>query len=393
MALTEPTDPVTATSPATSADVYVYDVIGGWFGMTAEDFVRDVAALDVEQIVLHLNTPGGDAIEGVAIANVLRAHKARIVVRVDGYAASAGSVIAMAGDEVIMGIGSEMMVHDSWGYAWGNAADMAAYGRRLDVTSNSLASTYASRAGGTTQEWRAIMQAETWYTAEEAVTAGLADRVATADETGTAEGEQIVPGSSQGDWWGLWDSLKATDRFDLSAFNYAGRAQAPAPRVCSSQPERGRAVAFSDDQLSEMRQSLGLADDADETAILAALSDRLATPPDPSLTPAPALPEGTVAIDSSTLASLQAAAQRGEDARTRQEQEDRERLVSAAIEDGRIPPARREHWLTQLEADPGAADTLAALAPGLIPVGAPIGHAGGSDAVDPLYEAVFGKDA
>lgn len=393
----EATDPAPA---ATSADVYVFDDIGGWFGLTADDFVRDVAGLDVDQIVLHLNTPGGDALEGVAIANVLRAHKARVIVRVDGIAASAGSVVAMAGDEVVMGIGSEMMIHDPWGMAVGDAVAIENYGRRLGTTGNALASTYAAKAGGATDDWRARMKAETWYTGQEAVDAGLADRVAKPDEKGTAEGEQITPGGGFGSFWDMWDSLKRPDRFDLSMFNYAGRANAPAPRM---QPLKVRsAVDFTDEELTQMRESLGLDDSATKEDILAAIAakpadeedsgDDSSTATDPAPAPAPA--EGTVTVDSETLATLRAQAARGDEAHRRQQKEDREALVSAAVKDGRIPPARKDHWLKQLEIDPGAAASLASLEPGLIPVDQPVGVGITPDAADdPLYTQLFGKEA
>lgn len=400
LALAEPAEQDSAA--VTTADVYVFGPIGGWIGADSDDFVRDVASLDVDQIVLHLNSPGGDAMEGVAIANVLRAHRARVVVRVDGMAASAASVIAMAGDEIVMGIGSTLMIHDSWGYAVGNAAEIAAYGRRLDATSNSIASTYAARTGGTAEAWREVMRAEAWYTAEEAVTAGLADRVAAVDETGTAEGEQVRPGSSSGDFWSMWDSLRDPGRFDLSAFTYAGRQHAPAPVMPERQTpaasavgpiphEKGGDVAFSDDLLSTMRQRLGVAADADEATIVAAMTEAL----DERAEPAAKLPDGVVTIEKATLEELQAHARRGDEARTRQERETREQLVSAAVSDGRISPARREHWAAQLEADPGASAVLAGLEKGLIPVGAEIGHAGnaGDPEADALYASVFGKES
>jgi len=373
-----------------SADVYVYDRIGGWFGMTADDFVRDVASLDVDRIVLHLNSPGGDASEGVAIANVLRAHRARIVVRVDGMAASAASVIAMAGDEVVMGLGSQMMVHDAWGYAMGNAAEMRKAAEMLDSTSNALASTYAARTGGTTADWRVVMEEETWYTAEEAVEAGLADRVAAADETGTADGEQITPGGS-GSFWDMWDTLRDPGRFDLAdlPYSYAGRAAAPAPRIPARQTpaaaadrstrthEGSPAVAFSDEQLTTMRQQLALADDADEATIVAALEQRLAERSAPSTTP-----PGTVVLDEAQHAQLLADARDGREARAQQRAERRERLVQAAVDDGRVPPARRAQWLAYLEADPGAEETLAGLQKGLVPLDE-IGYASKDTPADP----------
>ncbi|HEY9354600.1 MAG TPA: head maturation protease, ClpP-related [Nocardioides sp.] len=393
----------TDTGAASSADVYVYGAIGGWLGMDADDFVRDVASLDVEQIVLHLNTPGGDAMEGVAIANVLRAHKARVVVRVDGMAASAGSVIAMAGDEVVMGLGSQLMIHDAWGVCVGDASEVAAFGRRLDATSNSIASTYAAKAGGTTEEWRDVMRSEAWYTPEEAVAAGLADRVATKDEVATAEGEQVTPGGSSS-FWDMWDSLREPDRFDLSAFTYAGRAHAPAPAmpgtktpaasaVGATTQEKGGDVAFSDEQLTTMRQRLGLAADANEATIVAALEEALEEQVQ-DRPAAPRLPEGVVTIEEATLNQLRASAQRGDEARAQQERESRERAVDAAIADGRVAPARRDAWLNRLAADAGELETLNSLEKGLVPVEA-LGSddAPDSTSADDVYALVYGKEA
>lgn len=147
-----------------------------------------------------------------------------------------------------------------------------------------------------------------------------------------------------------------------------------------------------------VRQRLGVAADADEATILAALDETLAEQAEPTgdAAPAPvaaALPEGTVAIDAAQLEALQAAARRGDEARARQERDDREALVSAAISDGRIPPARREAWLAQLESDPGSRDVLASLAPGLIPVGEPLGHSDAPAGDDALYASLFGKES
>jgi hypothetical protein len=197
----------------------------------------------------------------------------------------------------------------------------------------------------------------------------------------------------------MWDSLRSPDRFDLSAFKHAGRAHAPAPAMPARDKTpaasadgpikegRGRDVAFSDEQLSTMRGALGLAEEADEAAILAALTDRLNAKAEP------ALPEGVVTIDRAQLDELKSAAELGRQAHERQQAKDREDLVQAAIDDGRIAPQRREHWLKALEKDPGAADSLASLEPGLIPVGKEIGHGGADTDIDPLYDLVFGKDA
>lgn len=378
----------------TSADVYVYGNIGGWSGVDADDFVRDVAGLDVDQLVVHLNSPGGDAFEGVAIANVLRAHRAHVIVRVDGMAASAASVIAMAGDEVVMGIGSQMMVHDPWGYSGGNAAQMEAFVRRLHSSADTLAGTYAAKAGGTAAEWREVMKAESWYTPDEAVAAGLANRVATADETGTAEGEQITPGSSGTSWWDFWDSLTDAADFDLAGFRYQGREHAPTPGMPGSttpaasadgttHPRGGGAVPTF---LDAVRQRLGVAADADEATTLAALDEVL----NEQTTEQAALPAGVVAIEQTTLDELRAQAQQGADARARQQSDDRQRAVDAAVADGRIAPSRRDHWLDALAADAGALETLNGLQKGLVPVAAKGHDHDVADAEDDVYALIYG---
>lgn len=403
-----------ADAPASTADVYVFDTIGGWLGVSADDFVRDVAALDVDRIVLHLNTPGGEATEGVAIANVLRAHRAHVVVRVDGLAASAGSVIAMAGDEVVMGLGSQMMIHDPWTVAIGDAAEMVATQRMLDSTADAMAGTYAAKAGGTAAEWREVMRAETWYTAEEAVTAGLADRVAAGDETGTAEGEQVTPGYHGGGFWGLWDSLSQPDRFDLSAFTHAGRENAPAPAMPGRRLPAASAAGRSTTErngnvptfLEDVQQRLGVAAGADEATILAALDEALNERAGDDEEPDDEAPEVTddedvddedddsddedaavKQVDARQLKRLRSDARLGREAHARQQREDRERLVEAAVADGRIAPASRAGWLRSLEsAENGASarERLASLEKGLY-VGPARGYTGeGAETADPL---------
>jgi ATP-dependent protease ClpP protease subunit len=119
--------------------------------------------------------------DGLAILNTLRSHDAPVTAVVDGIAASAASFIAVACDEVVMMPNSRMMIHDALGLCIGQAVDMREYADFLDDTSSNIAEIYAERAGGTTEEWRATMSAKglngQWYTAQEAVDAGLADKV------------------------------------------------------------------------------------------------------------------------------------------------------------------------------------------------------------------------
>lgn len=158
------------------AEVTIYDEIG-FFGVTAADFIRDLADIKASTINLRINSPGGDVFDGVAIFNAIKRHTAQVNVFVDGLAASAASFIAMAGDKVLMSPHSQMMIHEASGLAIGNAEDMRKLADMLDKTSTSIADIYAERAGGTTAEWRARMKDETWYSDHEAVAAGLADEV------------------------------------------------------------------------------------------------------------------------------------------------------------------------------------------------------------------------
>jgi ATP-dependent protease ClpP protease subunit len=168
---------IEAKANADEADIYIYDEIGYW-GLTAADFVSELQAVKASKINLHLNTPGGDVFDGIAIHNALRQHAASVHVTVDSLAASIGSVIAMAGDTVTMAKHATMMIHDPYGGVLGNASDMRQMADVLDQLGDNIAGVYAERAGGSVREWRDRMLAETWYSDRAAVDAGLADTVA-----------------------------------------------------------------------------------------------------------------------------------------------------------------------------------------------------------------------
>lgn len=157
-------------------DVYIYEEIG-WFGITASQFTRELALISTPVINLHLNSPGGDVFDGIAIYNALKAHRARVNVVVNSIAASIASVIAMAGDRVTMARGALMMIHEPFALVIGDSRDMRKAADSLDLMGESIAGIYQARAGGDAAQWRAAMAEETWYSAEEAVQAGLADEV------------------------------------------------------------------------------------------------------------------------------------------------------------------------------------------------------------------------
>ncbi|EPE9625830.1 head maturation protease, ClpP-related [Escherichia coli] len=147
------------------ADIYIYDEIGFW-GVTAKQFISDLNALgDITHINLHINSPGGDVFEGIAIFNALKTHGASITVYVDGVAASMASVIAMVGNPVIMPENTFMMIHKPFGFTGGDAEDMRTYADLLDKVEAVLLPAYAQKTGKTTDEIAAMLADETWMAA------------------------------------------------------------------------------------------------------------------------------------------------------------------------------------------------------------------------------------
>jgi len=159
------------------AQVNIYDEIG-MLGVPADGFMRDLAAIPGD-IELHLNSPGGDVFDGIAIYNTLKQRQGRVTVVVDGLAASAASFIAQAASPgcLAMAPHSQMMIHDGFGLAVGNAADMRQMADLLDKASDNIAGIYADRTGKPAAYWRERMRDETWLDDREAVAEGLADHV------------------------------------------------------------------------------------------------------------------------------------------------------------------------------------------------------------------------
>lgn len=166
----------------TSGEILLYDVVdswGGFWGVSAVEFREALDSLgDVEELVVRINSPGGEVSEGNAMHNALVDHPARVRVVVDGMAASIASIVAMAGDHIEMNRGAEMMIHNSWMVTVGDTAVLAKDSNLLGRLDRVAADIYAARAGGTREEWLAAMAEETWYLGQEAVDAGLADSAA-----------------------------------------------------------------------------------------------------------------------------------------------------------------------------------------------------------------------
>ena len=172
---------------ATEADLYLYDEIGFW-GIDAKQFVDDLQKIDADVIHLRINSPGGDVFAAKAMQTALMQHKAKIITHIDGIAASAASVIAMAGDEIEMVDGGFLMIHkalsffDVLGYFNDDnltdlMKDMKKERTLLAKVDDSIANEYAKRTGQDAEEIKNKMADETWFTAKEAIEYGMIDRI------------------------------------------------------------------------------------------------------------------------------------------------------------------------------------------------------------------------
>lgn len=408
---------IQASADARKAEIYILDEIG-FFGVSAASFVREVKALDVDQLEVHLASPGGDVFDAIAIYQALRNHKAAITTYVDSLAASAASFIALAGDKRVIAPYGSLMIHDAWGMAVGNASDMAKMSAELEKVSATLAQIYSDRAGGKPDAWRDLMRDETWFNAAEAVEAGLMHSVQEdADKT----------------------PVEAKNRWDLSVFAYAGRDHAPAPRIAAlareegspasgqpsaeaelptdpiappaevtdpapelpavepEQPNEPKEDPVSD--LSEIRSRLDLPDDADETAILAALDAKLAEPTQTVVDPAlQAEADAAKAENADLRTEVDKLGQMVESmsAKLAKSEADAAAKVKASVLDeaqrlGKFKPANRAQWEADYDEAPAVTTRLLArIQPGAeVPVNATgvVGDpepAGGDDEFDKL---------
>jgi HK97 family phage prohead protease len=201
---------------ADQTDVLIYDEIGGSFGTTADQFAADLADITTPQINLRINSPGGSVVDAQAIASSLR-HASdggqHITAFIDGIAASAATIIAIACDEVVAMPGSQWMVHFASVDSGGDKVEMARLQTFLDRQDRNIADQYAAKAGGNTEDWLTMMAETTWFTAAEAQDAGLVDRVWS---SGTKQrGERVL------------DDPRLSRRWENLPYRYTSREAAP----------------------------------------------------------------------------------------------------------------------------------------------------------------------
>ncbi|WP_339194274.1 head maturation protease, ClpP-related [Paenibacillus sp. FSL P4-0176] len=179
-------------------ELYIYGDIVSWAwddeDTSANSFKRDLDNLgDITTLNLYINSPGGSVFEGVTIYNILKRHKARVIVYVDGLAASIASVIAMAGDEVRMPRNAMMMIHNPWTFTWGNAAELRKAADDLDRIGGSMKESYLAKTGDKLEDTKLteLLDAETWLSAQECLDYGLCDVIEAANQTAASISEEL----------------------------------------------------------------------------------------------------------------------------------------------------------------------------------------------------------
>lgn len=161
---------------ADAAEVMIYDEIGQW-GITAKQFAADFGNIKASTINIRINSAGGDVFDGLAVYQTIRAHPAETVVTIDGLAASIASIIALGGKKVKMAENAYMMIHNPWTMAMGDAAELRKQADVLEKLSATSADIYAAKSKKSTDDCRAMMNAETWMDAKQALEMGFCDSI------------------------------------------------------------------------------------------------------------------------------------------------------------------------------------------------------------------------
>ena len=332
-------------------------------------WLRDQLTGHTGDVELHVNSPGGDVHEGVAMLNVLRAHPGRVTAIVEGLAASAASfIIAGGADHIIMRPHSEVMVHSPWMALEGDGPTLVKAAGDLERLGGTLARIYADRAGGTPERWAELMSAETWFTADEAVAAGLADEVVDGRTAVTAANHTASP--------------------VFARFRYRSRAEAPQPNtkdndMAEQQPEQSAdGVVFTPEQWTKLTTLLDVdpaAATVDEALdLIAAMVEKLVGD-NPEKTDseggAVLARAGRVLLDRDTYKELVAGAREGIAIRAQRDAKAREAEVDQWIREGRINSSFRAKAVAMAHRDMATARAFyGSNPPNTIPV-KEIGHA------------------
>lgn len=190
-----------------TSEITIYGVIGtSWWddSFSAMDIDEALKAAGDNDIIINLNSPGGDAFDGISIFNRLKRHNGKVTIHVDGWACSAASIIAMAADELIMELGSMFMYHEASNIVWGTKTDMRKEADILEELEEGIIDIYMTKTNLSREEVRVNLDAETWLSAKKAVEYGFATKASGNDEASpqnvikTVEDKQNILNELQG---------------------------------------------------------------------------------------------------------------------------------------------------------------------------------------------------
>lgn len=305
------------TDDAISLDLF--DVIGDeWRGIGAKTVARFLAEHnDAKQINVRVNSPGGDVFEGATVFNLLRAHEAPVHVQILGLAASIASVVALAGDTVEIAENAMFMIHDPWGFVVGTADDMAKMADMLGKVKDTLLTAYERNSKVDRDKLAAMMSAETWMTADEALEYGFVDAIIpVADEDEPA------------------DDVKARARAVLEKFRRApeGVGTRYLPRLAAM----ARHTEENEMKLADLIKALGLPEGSTEDDVMAAIAAK----PEPASTLEHVVPRADYDAVRAQLDQIKAKAEK-----TAREtfEADVDAAIASAVEAGKVTPAAKAY--------------------------------------------------
>ena len=360
----------------------------GW-EVRASEFVPALDAVTDSHIDLHISSTGGDVFEALTIMNALKEHPATKTVYIDGLAASAASFIAVGiGGEVIMRPGAEMMIHNAQGGAWGDLNDMHAIIERLESASATIADIYAAKTGTDAKQWRAAMDTETWFSADEALSAGLVDRV---EAAGEGVDNRKLAGVSNTVRGGRYRRREDAPAPQPALMNRRGaREEKPMSFIDKLKAALGADPNTSQDDLLKLvnvavdgfNPEVAVKDNQSEETVTAETAnddeenqEQVAVKDNQSEETATAETESTdafgdvVTIDRYVYEDLLKRAATGDASVKRDHQMEVAAMVDTAIKAGKVLAARRDALIAQgLEDTTALKNHLAKLAPGTIPV-------------------------
>ncbi len=362
-----------------TATLHIYDVIGAdpfFGGVDVNEAIALIEGLDDDaELTVRINSPGGSAHDGLALANAIMRHPGPTTTNVEALAASAASVVALAGDTVTMSKYGQMMLHNARVGVHGTVEDLKSAAAMLTKLNDSMAQFYADRTGGDPADWAKAMKRESWYTADEALEAGL---VSSIDESGVRDQVEAAAAAS---------IAKVA-----AQFKYAGRQAAPAPTAQITEngptgPDTKEAPVAISKQVAER---LGLGEDATDEQVLAKIAELDKGTDTDTGTGGEAAPDagqvaelaaaaaklGLSVIDPGTLTEMRTNSELGAKAHAAMETQRITAAVDAAISVGKIPPARKEHFVTLMRADEaGTVQLLAGIPAGTAVPMNELGHA------------------